>query len=75
MSSAKGKRDWQTYCREVAARLRQGQDLTDAMAGHPRTRRYWTPWALALLVAVTPHLIRDLKAKLRDRRAGGRCRA
>ena len=32
------------------------------------------PWALALLLAVTPHLIRDLKAKLRDRRrAGGLC--
>lgn len=51
MASAKGKRDWQTYCRELSARLRQGQDLTDAMASHPRTRRYWTPWAIALLSA------------------------
>jgi hypothetical protein len=32
------------------------------------------PWALALLLAVTPHLVRDLKTKLRDRRrAGGLC--
>jgi hypothetical protein len=31
-------------------------------------------WALALLVAVTPHLIRDFKSKRRDRRrAGGLC--
>ena len=32
------------------------------------------PWALALLAGVTPHLVRGLKAKLRDRRrAGGLC--
>lgn len=77
MSSAKGKRDWQTYCREVAARLRQGQDLTDAMAGHPRTRRYWTPWALALLAAAEasgtlpeffPVLAADAEQERRQRR-------
>ena len=33
-------------------------------------------WAIALLLAVAPHLIRDLKTKLRDRRrAGGLCPA
>ncbi len=51
MSSVKGKRPWQRYCQEVSARLRQGQDLADAMASHPHTRRYWTPWAIALLAA------------------------
>jgi hypothetical protein len=31
-------------------------------------------WALAVLLAVTPHLVRDLKTRLRDRRrTGGLC--